>query len=110
MTPLQALVIAILLEGEHTSRQLLDELASHEIQMHTTSLYRAMGRMEVAQYVCGRYRQYQLADGRSIRERHYRVSETGFNQWQKTRSYYAALGPPPDHLQPVPMAECYDYE
>jgi hypothetical protein len=110
MTPLQALVITILLEGEQTSGQLAEELVAHGVSMRMTSLYRLMGRMEVARYVCGRYRQYQLADGRTIRERSYRVSETGFAEWGKTRAYYATLGPAPGGFQPVPMAECYDYE
>ncbi|MFH1921842.1 MAG: hypothetical protein ABIP48_18405 [Planctomycetota bacterium] len=51
-----------------------------------------------------------MVDGRTIRERHYRVSEIGFSEWKKTIAFYTALDLPDDHFRPVPMAECHQYE
>ncbi|MFH1922514.1 MAG: hypothetical protein ABIP48_21850 [Planctomycetota bacterium] len=55
-------------------------------------------------------RHYRMVDGRTIRERHYRVSETGLAEWNKTIAFYTALDLPDDDFRPVPVAKCYQYE
>ena len=101
MTPLQALVVNILFQGEQSSRQIRDELDFRGVAMKMPLVYRLLGRLELTEYVYGRYRQYQTPDGQTIRERHYRASESGLEAWQKTVAFYRTMLPPPDHFKPV---------
>ena len=98
MTPLQALVVNILFEGELSSRRIQDEMDFLGVAMKMPLVYRLLGRLEMAEYIYGCYRQYQTPDGRTIRERHYRVSETGLKAWQETVAFYQKMLPPPDHF------------
>ena len=107
MTPLQALVVSILFEGELPSREIREELALRGLAREASVVYRMLGRMELAHYLCGRYRLWRMPDGRTIRERHYRVSEVGFDQWKATIGFYQALEVPPEGFRPVPMGECW---
>ena len=105
MTPLQALTVNILFDGERSSRQIQDELDFRGVEMQMPLVYRMLGRLELAEYVWGRYRQYQMVDGRTIRERHYRVSETGLREWEKTVAFYGGMHPPPSGFEAVAIEE-----
>lgn len=107
MTPLQALTVNVLFEGELPSRQIQDELDFRGVKMQMPLVYRMLGRLELAEYVRGRYRQYQTPDGRTIRERHYRVTESGLKEWYRTVSFYKSMRPPPDHFE---LADHIEYE
>jgi len=100
MTPLQALTLSVLFHGELSSRQIRDELEDCGVAMKMPLVYRMLGRLELAEYVWGRYRQYQTVDGRTIRERWYRVSETGLAEWKTTVDFYAGLERPSDQFEP----------
>ena len=110
MTPLQALTVNILFDRELPSRQIQDELDFRGVKMQMPQVYRMLGRLELAEYVRGRYRQYQTPDGRTIRERWYRVTETGLRQWQQTVEFYKEMVPPPEHFQPLPDDEVHPDE
>ena len=88
-----------------STSELQDELDFRGVQMQIPLVYRMLGRLELAKYVRGRYRQHQTPEGRTIRERHYRVTETGLAEWQQTVAFYAAMLPPPDHFEAVPNDE-----
>ena len=105
MTPLQPLVVSMLFEGERSSRWIQDELDFLGVPMKMPLVYRMLGRLELAEYVWGRYRQYQTQDGRTIRERHYRVSETGLAEWRVTVEFYRKMHSPPDHFKPEPVMD-----
>jgi hypothetical protein len=105
MTPLQALVVNVLFAGETTTRQLREELAFRGLPMPTHLLYRLLGRAELAGYICGKLRQWQLPDGRTVREKHYRVTPHGLDAWNKTIAFYAGMDPVPDHFQPVSIEQ-----
>ena len=105
MTPLQALVISILFDGEKSSRDVRDELAFRGVEMPMTQVYRLLGRAELAGYLSAKYRQWQTADGRTVREKFYRASRQGLDQWQKTLAFYDALDRPPEGFQPVSLEE-----
>ena len=108
MTPLQALVVNILFEGELSSRRIQEELDFQGVKMKMPLVYRMLARLEVAEYVCGGYRRYEMADGRLIRERHYQVSRQGLKMWMKTVAFYAAMDPPPSHFRPTTREEYPD--
>ena len=109
MTPLQALVINILFDGETSCREIRSKLASRNVEMEMPLVHRLLGRMQVAGYVQGRYRQYQTSDGRAIRERHYAVDEFGLAQWEKTKDLFDTMSVPREDFQPVTYEEyCED--
>lgn len=110
MTPLQALVVSVLFDGELSSRRIQDELDFNGVKMKMPLVYRMLARLEVAEYVCGGYRRYQTIDGRLIRERHYQVSRKGLKMWQNTIAFYAALDPPPNNFRPTTREEYPDDE
>jgi hypothetical protein len=103
MTPLQALVISILFDGEKSSREVRDELAFRGVEMPMPHVYRMLGRAELAGYLCGKYRQWQTPDDRTVREKFYRISPQGLDGWQKTVAFYDALDRPPQGFQPVSL-------
>ncbi len=105
MTPLQALVVNILFEGERSSRQIQEELDFRGVPMKMPLVYRMLGRLELAEYVWARYRQYQTPDGRTIRERHYRVSEAGLGEWRATVDFYQVMAPPQKYFQIEPVVD-----
>ncbi len=105
MTPLQALVVNILFQGERSSRQIQDELDFRGAPMKMPLVYRMLGRLELAEYVWARYRQYQTPDGRTIRERHYRVSEAGLTEWRATVGFYQKMVPPQKYFQLEPAVD-----
>ncbi|MHC4400245.1 MAG: hypothetical protein ACYTG0_11260 [Planctomycetota bacterium] len=110
LTPLQVLAISVLFERELSSREIQGEMAFLGVERKMQHLYRLLGRLEMDQYVCGRYRQFQTIDGRNVRERHYRVSEKGLNVWQQAVKFYSTVPTPRDDFQPVPMSECRETE
>lgn len=105
MSPLQALVVNVLFAGEMTTRQLREELAFRGVPMPMHLLYRSLGRAELAGYICARLRQWQTPDGRTVREKHYRVTPLGLDAWNNTVAFYAAMEPVPDHFQPVSIEQ-----
>ena len=46
-----------------------------------------------------------LPDGRTVREKFYRASRHGLDQWQKTLAFYDALDRPPEGFQAVSLEE-----
>ena len=108
MTPLQALVISILFDGETSCRKIQSELAARNVEMEMTLVYRLLGRMKLAGYVQGRYHQYQTSDGRTIRERHYAVDEFGLAQWKKIKDLFDTMSLPREDFQPVTYKEYYE--
>jgi len=105
MTPLQALVISILFDGEKSGRDVRDELAFRGVEMPMPQVYRLLGRAELAGHLLAKHRQWQTADGRPVREKSYRVSRQGLDQWQKTIAFFDALDRPPEGFQPVSLEE-----
>ena len=105
MSPLQALVVNVLFEGEKTARQIQEELAFRGVSMPMHLVYRVLGRAQLAGYICGKYRRWKLPDGRHFREKHYCVSPLGLDEWKKTLAFYAAMHPVPDDFQPVSIEE-----
>ncbi len=101
MTPLQALTVSILFDGERSSRDVHDELAFHGVEMAMGLVYRMLGRAELAGYVIGKYRVWQTPDGRAVREKFYTVSRRGLDAWHEAVAFYASLIPPPDDFQPL---------
>ncbi|MHC4401639.1 MAG: hypothetical protein ACYTG0_18365 [Planctomycetota bacterium] len=110
MPPLQALVVTVLFDGERSSREIQQELAFRGVEKQMSLVYRLLARMELAEYVCGRYRQYRLVEGNTIRQRYYRLSERGYQAWKETVGFYAALDPPGDDFQPLSREECWAEE
>ena len=107
MTPLQALAVSILFDGERSSRDVHDELAFRGVEMALPQLYRMLGRAELAGYLVGKYRVWQTADGRPTREKFYRVTPLGLAAWHTVVAFYDSLDHPPDDFQPISADEFY---
>ena len=105
LTPLQALVISILFDGEKSSRDLRDELAFRGVETQMPHVYRMLGRAELAGYLSAKYRQWQTADGRTVREKFYHVSHQGLDAWKNTLAFYDAMDRPPEGFRPVSLEE-----
>ncbi len=99
MTPLQALTVNILFQGDLSSRLIQEELSLHGVRMQMPLVYRMLGRLELTEYVRGEYRKNLAPDGKSIRERYYRVTESGMKAWHHTVSFYNSMPAPPDDLE-----------
>ena len=105
ISPLQAMVVNILFGGEKGTRQLQEELSFRGVQMPMHLLSRVLGRAQLAGYICGKYRQWKTPDGRTIREKHYRVSPRGLDAWKKAVAFYAGMDALPQHFQPVSIEQ-----
>jgi len=105
LTPLQALAISILFDGEKSAREVRDELAFHGVEMPMCQVYRLLGRAELAGHLLARHRQWQTADGRPVREKRYCPSRQGLDRWRATVAFYDALDRPPEGFQPASLEE-----
>lgn len=68
-------------------------------------VYRVLGRAQLAGYLCGRLRHWKTPDGRTVREKHDRVTSQGLDAWKKTVAFHAGMDPVPEDFQPVSVEE-----
>ena len=105
MTPLQALVVNVLFDGEKTCRQIQEELAFRGVPMAMHLVYRLLNRAQLAGHVWARFRRWKTPEGHTVREKHYRVSSQGLDEWKKMVAFYAAMDPVPEGFQPVSIEQ-----
>jgi len=74
-----------------------EELARHGHKTSLPSFYTMMSRLENMNYIEG---QYQLLDfnGGKVKERRYRITETGKSAWAKTQEFFVRLAERPGRL------------
>jgi DNA-binding PadR family transcriptional regulator len=87
LSHLQFLVLAQLLGNERTGRELRTSLKRYRVRQSGPAFYQMMARLENAGLVSGWYTQ-TIIDGQMIKERHYRVTQTGAVAWRQCRSFY----------------------
>jgi DNA-binding PadR family transcriptional regulator len=87
---LQYLILAALLNGSSSGRQVREFLASHGEKKSGPAFYQLMARMEDAKFVTGKYEQ-KIVEGQIIKERIYEPTGGGVAAFEATRDFYAAL-------------------
>ena len=88
ITHLQFLVLAALRSGARRGRHLRRELGRHGVERSAPAFYQMMARLEDAGLVDGEYDQ-KIVAGQIIKERRYRLTESGEAEWKRTRDFYA---------------------
>jgi DNA-binding PadR family transcriptional regulator len=88
ITPLQFLIIGLLIDGEMSGRELRDRLAAFGERKGFPAFYRLMGRMEEGGSVAGRYETREHED-QTTRERFYRATTEGIAAWEEARTFFA---------------------
>jgi len=90
LTHLQFLVLGTLVgagDEERRGRDLRAELSRHGVRRSAPAFYQMMARLEDAGWVEGSYTQ-QIVDGQIIKERGYRLTNSGQKAWTATRDFY----------------------
>jgi len=90
LSHLQFVVMGTLLENEAPGREIRDLLAKYGHRRSGPAFYQLMARLEDAQLVDGRYEQI-VVDGQVIKQRWYRVTAKGANEWRRCRDFYIRL-------------------
>jgi DNA-binding PadR family transcriptional regulator len=88
LTPLQFVVLGVLLVTEQRGIRLREELARHRVRRTGPAFYQMMARLEDAGWVDGFYTQ-RVEDGQMLKERWYRITSPGTRAWTDTRDFYA---------------------
>jgi DNA-binding PadR family transcriptional regulator len=86
-THLQLFVLAALLDGDRSGRDLRDLLAEEDEHRSGPAFYQMMARMEDAGLVEGWY-DSKVIDGQHIKERHYRITASGATTFESARQFY----------------------
>jgi DNA-binding PadR family transcriptional regulator len=89
ITHLQFLLLAALMDGERSGRELREVLANEGERKSGPAFYQLMARMEDAKLVKGRYDQ-KVVDGQIIKERVYKVTGAGVGAFESVRDFYLA--------------------
>jgi DNA-binding PadR family transcriptional regulator len=87
ITHLQFLVLEALSDTEQAGRDLRAVLASHRVRRSAPAFYQMMARLEDAALVEGWYDQ-KVVDGQLLKERRYRISQSGRRALEDTRRFY----------------------
>lgn len=87
LSHLQFIVLGQLLAGESTGRAIREALRRFRVRQSGPAFYQMMARMERAGLAEGWYVQ-QVVEGQIVKERHYRITETGTAAWQECRRFY----------------------
>ena len=87
LTHLQFLVVAQLLDGERSGRQMRSDLAAEGLEKSGPGFYQMMARMEESGLVEGWYGQAQIGD-QDVTERRYRLANKGRKLWGSTLRFY----------------------
>ena len=87
---LQYLLLAALIDGERSGRQLRAALEQQGERKSGPAFYQLMARMEDAKLVTGRYEQ-KIVEGQIIKERVYTASGAGVTAFETARDFYAAV-------------------
>lgn len=90
ITHLQFLLIAALLDGERSGRDLRKLLEREGHRKSSPAFYQLMARLEDAKLVTGTYKQ-KVVEGQIIKERVYAVTEAGKVACAAVRDFYAAI-------------------
>jgi len=90
ITHLQFLLLAELLGGEQTGRNLRELLEKQGHKKSAPAYYQLMARMEDARLVKGRYEQ-KVVEGQIIKERVYKITAPGEAAYESVRDFYAAI-------------------
>ena len=94
ITHLQFLLLAALLDGERSGRDLRELLGREGHKKSLPAFYQLMARMEDSRMVKGRYEQ-KIVEGQIIKERVYKVTGAGATACDDVRGFYStrlALG------------------
>jgi DNA-binding PadR family transcriptional regulator len=94
MTPLQFLVLWLLLHGRKSGRGLREELGSRGAGMGRAAFSQMIRRMAAARLVRSDFVAEDVA-GRSIRYCVYQATQQGLDRWRDARGFYAGLEEPP---------------
>jgi DNA-binding PadR family transcriptional regulator len=87
LSHLQFLVLAQLLNGERTGREIRAGLKRYRVRQSGPAFYQMMARLEKAELLEGWYTQ-EVIEGQIIKERHYRVTTAGAKAWRECRRFY----------------------
>jgi DNA-binding PadR family transcriptional regulator len=91
ITNLQFLVLALLVNGELSGRNLRDKLDQEGYRKSAPAFYQFMARLEEAGMVDGRYDQ-KVIDGQIIKERIYTITGSGIRAWEEFRDFAISHG------------------
>src|SRR5687768_224485 len=87
---LQFLLLAALMDGDRSGRELRDLLAKQKHKKSAPAFYQLMARLEDAKLIRGRYEQ-KVIDGQIIKERLYTITASGSAAVNTVFDFYAAL-------------------
>ncbi len=87
LSHLQFIVLGQLLGGETSGRAIRETLRRFRVRQSGPAFYQMMARMEKAGLAEGWYTQ-DVIDGQLIKERMYRVIDTGAAAWRACRAFY----------------------
>ena len=90
ITHLQFLLIAALLDGERSGRDLRELLEREGHRKSGPAFYQLMARLEDAKLVTGAYKQ-KVVEGQIIKERFYTVTGAGQAAYAAVRDFYASI-------------------
>ncbi len=84
---LQFLVLGTLLRGAVAGRAIRAQLNDYGVRKSGPGFYQLMARLEDAELIEGWYESRQ-GDGRTVRERHYRVTAHGRVAWTESSEFF----------------------
>lgn len=87
LSHLQFIVLGQLLGGETSGRSIRETLRRFRVRQSGPAFYQMMARMEKAGLAEGWYTQ-DVIDGQLIKERTYRITESGAAAWRACRAFY----------------------
>jgi len=90
LTPLQFLVLGLLLAQEQPGRNLRSQAAEYGLRRSAPAFYQMMARLERDQLVDGWYEPVTVGD-QAMRERWYCVTPEGRKQWKHARAFYRLI-------------------
>jgi DNA-binding PadR family transcriptional regulator len=91
LTHLQFLILATLLDGEMSGRDLRGRLAEEGVVKNGPAFYQLMARLEEAKWVEGWYDQ-RVTEGQVARERRYKVTAAGAAARERAWEFYLSRG------------------
>jgi DNA-binding PadR family transcriptional regulator len=91
LSHLQFIVLAELVRGERTGREIRATLRRYRVRQSGPAFYQMMARLEKAGLASGWYTQ-DVVGGQVIKERRYRITADGARAFEHCRSFYAQAG------------------
>jgi DNA-binding PadR family transcriptional regulator len=90
LSPLQYLVLGLLLGEQRPGRELRSEAETFGVRRTRAAFYQLMARLERDGLVEGWYESVRAGD-QNVTERHYRITAAGQRAWKAARGFHAAV-------------------